>query len=92
MNNVVITERMPDDMPQWIDDAMSAGTLFSEIKARYLMEDLLLEEQRKLCGDAVSDECDKINITYGTELITLDDGGLLIDACLNATRKNEPGQ
>lgn len=38
-DRVVITERMPDGMPQWVDDAMAAGTLFSEIKARYLMED-----------------------------------------------------
>ena len=52
--------------------------------------DARLAAQRESCGDAVSDECDKINITYGTELITLDDAGLLIDACLEATgEKNE---
>lgn len=52
-DNIVITERLPDGMPQWVDDAMAAGTLFLEIKARYLAEDTLLAEQRQICADAI---------------------------------------
>ena len=61
------------------------GNGIEPTRAVYNALDRALDEQRVACGDAVSDECDKINITYGTELIILDDACLLVDACLNAT-------
>ena len=81
-DNVVITERMPDGMPQWVDDAMIAGTLFAEIKARYLMEETLLFEQREMCAKAAMEYAAYHNGLLWEEFL---DG--IGKACLNAVEQ-----